>query len=47
MEMNKLPPDVLNNFKDGGFGFQRKSNLSSVDVDHATDWMNGICKGVA
>ena len=47
MEMKELLPDVLNNFMDGGFGFQRKSNLSSVDVDHATDWMNGIFKGVA
>ena len=45
-EMHLLPEDVKDKFRADGFGVQCHDNcpFTSVDVDHATEWVNGIAK---
>ena len=45
-EMKSLPSEALERFNADGFGVQWKEEApySSVDIDHATEWLNGIAK---
>ena len=45
-EMKSLPSEVLERFYADGFAVQWKEEapFSSVDIDHATEWLNGISK---
>ena len=45
-EMWSLPNELLNRFDSKRFGvrWREEAPYKSVDVDHATEWMNGIAK---
>ena len=45
-EMTRLPEVVLNEFCSGNFGVQWNDDApyTTVDLDHATEWVNGIGK---
>ena len=50
--MSKLPNDVQAEFDEENFGVQWRDEapFTAVDVDHATEWMNGNekrCRGIA
>lgn len=44
--MWSLPDALLERFDSHGFGVRWRDDapFTSVDVDHATEWMNGIAK---
>ena len=46
VEMYQLPANVKDRFLTTGFGVQWRDNcpFTAVDVDHATEWVNGIAK---
>ena len=45
-DMKHLPSEVLEHFDTDGFCVQWNddSPFSSVDIDHATEWLNGTSK---
>lgn len=45
-EMRSLPSAVLKRFETDGFGVQWRDEapFTSVDIDHATEWVNAAAK---
>ena len=45
-ELFLLPPDAVASLKTEGFGVQWKEDapFTSVSDDHATEWINRLCK---
>ena len=43
--MKSLPADTLKRFDDGfGVQWKEEQSFTAVDIDHATEWVNGESK---